>query len=169
MRVKIFDLFLLFEKVPYIHHSSMRERIYIIITFPPCKEILQYQHHCSSLQGKYSVLTSLFLLARKVFSNYTKLVTEAWSPHQQLAHWYSHTGVLCLPLVPYSTGFFVIFMQLWLSQRITVVSNSMSNSPDIIFPKPYGFPNSGASCHVLCFSCTESNTRLNHEIMVDPR
>ena len=87
--------------------------------------------------------TSMFLLARKVFSNYTKLVTEAWSPHQQLIHWCSHTGVLCLHLVPYSIGFFVIFMQLWLSQRITVVSKSMSNSPDIMFLKPYGFPNRG--------------------------
>ena len=47
-RVCIFELFLLFEESPYIHHSF--------------------------LQGKF-VVSSLFLLVRKVFSNYTKLVT----------------------------------------------------------------------------------------------
>ena len=91
--------------------SSFPKRVHIFDLFFLFKENL-YHHHYSSLWGKF-VSSSLFLLARKFCSNYTKLVTEAWSTHQQLAHQYSHTGVLYLPSVPYPLCKISDFYVLW--------------------------------------------------------
>ena len=55
---------------------------------------------------------------------------------------------MCFAL-SWNTGFSVIFIQISLSQRIIVVSKSMSNSHNIIFLKPYGFPTSGERYNVL--------------------
>ena len=63
-------------------------------------------------------------------------------------------------------------MQLWLSQRNTVVSNSMSNSPDISFLKPYRFPTSGEAAMYFASAVLRATLGcflLNNEIMADPK
>ena len=118
----------------------------------------------------------------------TLLDIEALSTHQQLVHRYSHTGALWIPSVSYlecrntgflcasiyhgNTGFYVIFIQLWLSHRITVVSKSMLNRPDISFQIHM---DSQLAKQAAIYSAsvvlraTLNCFLLNHEIIADPR
>ena len=72
----------------------------------------------------------------------------------------------------WNTRFSVIFIKLWLSHRITLVSNSMSNRPDISFQSHIAsqlveqaamyYASAVLRATLDCFL-------LNHEIIVDPR
>ena len=76
---------------------------------------------------------------------------------------------MCFDL-SWNTGFSVILIQLWLSHRITVVSNSMSNRPDIQSHMDSQLVEKDAmySASVM-LRATLDYFLLNHEIMADPR
>ena len=72
----------------------------------------------------------------------------------------------------WNTGFFVIFIQLWLSQRITVVSNSMSNNPDISIRSHIASQQVEQAAMYFASAILRETLDcflLNHEIMEDPR
>ena len=78
---------------------------------------------------------------------------------------------MCFDL-SWNTGFFVIFLQLWLSHRIIVVSNSRSNRPDIKF-QIYVASQLAEQDAIYSASVMVRETLdyflLNHEIMADPK
>ena len=77
---------------------------------------------------------------------------------------------MCFDL-SWNTVFSVIFIQLWLSQRIVVVSNSMSNNLDINFRSHIASQQAKQAAMYSASAILRATLDcflLNHEIMVDP-
>ena len=78
---------------------------------------------------------------------------------------------MCFEL-SWNIGFFVIFIQLWLSHRITVVSKSRSTRPDINFLSHMDSQleeQAAIYSASIVLRATLNYFLLNHEIMVDSR
>ena len=77
---------------------------------------------------------------------------------------------MCFDL-SWNIGFFVIFMQLWLSQKIIVVSNFMSDNPHISFRihiTSQLVEQATMYSALVVLRETLDCFFLNHEIMADP-
>ena len=107
-------------------------------------DTLPLQHHYSPFRGRSFQTTPS--LSRKC-SNFTwdrGFVNTSTTCSSILTYWifmtpfciisqmYKYQISMCFDL-SWNIGFSVIFIQLWLSHRITVVSNSRSNRPNINF------------------------------------
>ena len=147
------------------------------------------------IDGPSFVVPSLLLLARKVLPNYTKLVAEILELHsrERLGQYINNllisTHILelyssLLYHIPYikfwisicfdlswNTRFSVIFIQLWLSQIITVVSNTMPNNPNISFQSHIASQQAEKAAMYFSLAVLRATLDcflLNHEIMADP-
>ena len=136
-------------------------KLCIIINVPPCEKSLFKLH-----QACYESLVNTSTTCSSVLTYWSFI-----PPFCTHIHYVKYRISMCFDL-SWNTGFFVIFIQLWLSHRITVVSNSRLNNPDISF-RSHMASQLAEKATIYSASAVLRATLdyflLNHEFIANPR